>query len=611
MRNPLAAPAWMLLLGALACSGKVRTTEVPPALSVSPATLDFGLAAVGSSAQAVLSLQAQTNAPVEIAHIAIVDESAAAFTVSAAPSQVPGSGSTELTVTFAPAAVQSYTAKLVIQSNDASRPSQEVALTGRGGERALSVSLEDPPGATAVLATDGGLGVSFIEPFGGSSGTAWPQVLIANAGSVGANLTGFHFSHGDAGFFLPTLPTVPQSIAPEQVRALELAFAPPAGNASSTLSDALTLEFDDARLPSVTLALNAEVALDQPPTACAFIDSAQELDGTVQHAAVGPVQVEPGARVQLTAFADDLGDAGNPACSYDPEDGRTNLAFRWSVASAPPGSRAGFSAPGDPRPVFVPDLAGDYSLAVQVQDAQGASATASVSFSAAPLEDLTAVLTWPGQPQVDLDLHLVRPGGRPFASADDISSLTLDGGHDWGALADPTDNPHFSGDDQGDGDLLESTWLNRPQDGCLQDGGCSYGVWVHYFQDRRALDGGSCGQTACLEGLPCGCNGGDVCEPGPGGATCAAPVTPQVEIFLKGQSAPALTVPLDLLELPSPCFTWHAVDVSWWSDGGVAVLAASGDGGAVAYWGDHTNTIRECVPGAGGYAPSSPPLLQP
>jgi hypothetical protein len=437
-------------------------------------------------------------------------------------------------------------------------------------------------------------------------------VLISNTGGIAANLTGFRFLRGDAGFFLPTVPVLPQAVAPEQTRALEVAFAAPAGNTATQLVDALTLTFDDPALPEATIALSATVTPNLPPVACAVVVSAQELDGTIQHATSGTVAIEPGARAGLSAFGEEAGDAGDPACSYDPEAGRNGLGFSWSVAAAPAGSTAAFSTPTDPRPTFVPDLPGDYRLQLRVQDAQGASATADLSFTAAPLEDLTVKLSWPGQPQIDLDLHLVRPGGAPFQATDDVSSLTADAGHDWGTPADPTDNPHFSGDDVGDGQLAESVWLDRPQDGCLGDGGCAYGVWVHEFQDRRAPTGAGCGQTACFEGTACGCTGaGEVCEPGPNGASCATGAAPRLEVFLKGQVAPALSIPIApaTVMLPGPCFTWHALEIAVRPDGGVGAMAQPGDGGDVQYWGSHADTQRECEAGAGGYAPTSPPLL--
>ena len=607
--------ALLLLVLTAACSGNKKATGVPASLQLDPASLAFHVVAVGASSPLTLTLNAQTASPVLLTSATVSDSgdgSASAFAVGNVPSQVPSNGSATLTVNFAPTSVRSYAATLTVKSNDADRPTQTVTLTGSGGSRAVIVTLEDPAGASAIL-SDGGLSIDFQEPPGGTSGIAWPEVLMSNTGVVAANLTGFSLANGDAGFFLPTVPTLPQVLGPEQTKTLQVAFAPPTGNTASHLTDSLTLTFDDPNLPTATINLAAEVSPNTPPVACAWVQSAQELDGTINVTDGGSVPpIEPGSLVQFTAFSTDFAPAQTPGCSSDAEDPQSALALQWAINSAPAGSHASLQAPSTAHPTFTPDVPGAYDIGLRVQDTQGASATADVQFTAAPLEDVTVKLLWPNQPLVDLDLHFVRPGGRPFQVGDDVSSLTADAGRDWGTPGDPTDDPRFSGDDVGDGALQESVWLDRPQDGCLGDGGCSYGVWVHYFQDRRATDGGSCGTSACFEGTACGCAGANqVCEPGASGGACATEVEPQVAIFLKGQIAPAVTVPLSTLLLPSPCFTWHALELSFLADGGLGTVSNPGDGGDVEYWGDHTNAIRECAAGAGGYAPTSPPLLSP
>jgi hypothetical protein len=136
---------------------------------------------------------------------------------------------------------------------------------------------------------------------------------------------------------------------------------------------------------------------------------------------------------------------------------------------------------------------------------------------------------------------------------------------------------------------------------------------MHYYQDNRALAGAaSCGGGGCTEGQACGCSGGQACEPDPiQTGVCAPPADPTVSISLRGDTAPAALVPVppDLLNLASPCFAWHALDVSWSADGGVAIQAA-GDGGLIQYWGDHTDATRQCAEPAGGWAPRSPPTFQ-
>ena len=208
----------LLALGGVACSGTKKATEVPASLALDPTSLAFKTVAVGEGVELPISLHAQTASPVSVLEMKVTDPgdgSAAAFGLAAPPQVVSGNDTATVTVRFAPTAVRNYAATLVITSNDADHPTQQVALTGSGATRAISISLEDPVGASAVLG-DGGASIAFVDPPGGASGIAWPQVLISNTGGIAANLTGFRFLHGDAGFFLPTVPVLPQAVAPEQ-----------------------------------------------------------------------------------------------------------------------------------------------------------------------------------------------------------------------------------------------------------------------------------------------------------------------------------------------------------------------------------------------------------
>jgi hypothetical protein len=617
-----------LLLALSACSGN-KTHKVPSSLSISPSSLDFHVVAIGHSAQQTLTLSSVTPAPVNISSYSIADDvagSASAFSLSSKPTGVDAEGSTTVTVTFTPTTVQNYSAHLIIVSDDADHPQQTVALSGHGINEEVEVSLEAPTNCTAQINIDGGLSIDFGLVPADTSQVIWPNVLLENAGAAPAQLTGFHFD-SDGGFYFPEPPTLPQTIGPSQTRSLPIAFQPPTSAGPTQFSGSVTFDFDDPATPHATIQLAAEVHTNLPPVVCAGIQSAEELDGTTNVAtALGAaVPVEPGALVQLTAFADDVADAGSPACTFDPEDGRTNLVYAWSIPEAPAGSQATIAMPASGRTTFIPDQPGHYRIHLDVNDAQGAvgqpitPGAADVIFDAAPLADLTVRASWTNFPHVDLDLHFVKPGGTLFDPASDLFSLDSDGGHDWGTLGDPTDDPHFSGDDQGNGLLDESTRMNRPQDGCLPDGGCNYGVWVHYYQDHRDLSSASsCGGASCHEGDTCGCASGMSCEPNPGTTgACASWVSPRVDIYFKGQITPALSVPLPAdtnpAELFSPCFTWHAANVYWpTADGGMALSVSNTDGGPdVEYWGAQTDATRQCTPGPGGWSETSPPLLSP
>ena len=135
------------------------------------------------------------------------------------------------------------------------------------------------------------------------------------------------------------------------------------------------LGFDDPKRPSVTIDLRALPSVAQPPTVCAGIAAAQELDGSTQTPAHlgAAVPTEPGAHLQLTAFADDVADAGPNPCTSDPVFGRAELQFQWKVTQAPSGSLAQPETPTQPRTTFTPDLAGAYALTLTATDPAGLS----------------------------------------------------------------------------------------------------------------------------------------------------------------------------------------------------------------------------------------------
>lgn len=96
--------------------------------------------------------------------------------------------------------------------------------------------------------------------------------------------------------------------------------------------------------------------------------------------------------------------------------------------------------------------------------------------------DLSAFVFWDTD-LTDVDLHLVRPGGAPFAAGDCYAQQPAP---DWGAPGDTSDDPFLDRDDF-DGRGPENINLTSAGPG-------SYEVFVHYYADNRI--GGS---TASVE----------------------------------------------------------------------------------------------------------------
>src|SRR5205823_1752039 len=116
--------------------------------------------------------------------------------------------------------------------------------------------------------------------------------------------------------------------------------------------------------------------------------------------------VRPGDVVELSAFST----ADATTCTTDPEDQRVALTYAWSLTSAPPGPAPALSGETTPTPRFVPLATGTYQLRLTVRDYQSNAATADLTLLVAVKHDLVAQLSWSGFSQVDLDVHLVRPG---------------------------------------------------------------------------------------------------------------------------------------------------------------------------------------------------------
>ena len=199
---------------------------------------------------------------------------------------------------------------------------------------------------------------------------------------------------------------------------------------------------------------------------------------------------------------------GSPSIDSDGPANRP-VEYRWTVTSRPDGSGSqplesfvdlvdpSSGGPEDdpttPNAVFWADLAGTYTLELQVTDNLGLSSetcgrAALVQIVAVPDDDVHVQLIWrtPADEDetdddgTDLDLHMLRPGVGEFRnrwfSLDDVWFENF--GPDWGTAQDPTDDPVIDIDDI-NGAGPENTNLNLPERTADRDFG--YVVGVHYY----------------------------------------------------------------------------------------------------------------------------------
>ncbi|MCB2204132.1 choice-of-anchor D domain-containing protein [bacterium] len=106
-----------------------------PEIAVSPASLDFGTVATTLTKKLNVEVENISDAAVRLRTATIVGPDAAAFSAVFSGSTLLYHGEkSRVEVSFAPSELRSYSAELVISSNDVSTPEHRIALTGKGLE---------------------------------------------------------------------------------------------------------------------------------------------------------------------------------------------------------------------------------------------------------------------------------------------------------------------------------------------------------------------------------------------------------------------------------------------------------------------------------------------
>jgi hypothetical protein len=650
-----------LLLATAGCRCGPTVNQVPPSLGAAPVGLDFGAVKLGQAKTLTVRLEARTRAEVVFSSIALEGAGAAAYRLGTTPASLEPNGSATFSVTFTPTAVAGYTAAVAIASNDPDRPVTRVALVGEGALPKLELTPECAAArgcvGTAVVtppSIDFGaepfMRLSMIDP------TRLPSVTVVNAGSVDLEVSSARFEGNDAAAFSfagnAMFPAGGLTLGPAEGRNFAIRFSP-TSEAQATYAAELVVESDDPDEAVVRVALTGTLRPNQPPVVCANLvrvvpqiagDAPRDYATAAEWASLIPPpssgydfrstrDVRPDELVQFSALSD-LADPSR--CTTDPEDGRMGLAFSWQLVSAPAGAEnLALAGAATPQLQLRPLVTGEYTLRLSVRDARMAETSVTLTFAVALKQDFVAQLRWPGAAGVDLDLHLVRPSamtpGDPFSGvfspftggASGKTSGDLNGyarrqrdanvlagfDFDWG-LPGASDDPRLNVDDRGDGQLLENVSLNFPEnDPLCATTACTYGVYVHVFNDARAhmsppaciVDGG----VGCQDGEACSCAGEQRCvaESAPvgvvptGAGKCYPAAKPTVQLFFRGSPTPAHVIPLegltppDAVLLAAPCTMWHVADVAWpprsaigsLPDGGtpppvVTVIGADGTG---------------------------------
>lgn len=415
-----------LLVLALGCGNDQDLQKQYPAASATPEVLDFGEVAVEYSAYGTVEVINSGRATLELGTPELTGD-AAVFSLGELPETLNPDERATLDVGFLPPQLATYTATLVIPTNDPDHPNLPVTLTGVG------VEVPTPDIEVDPLSLDFGMVVP------GEAATSW--VTVSNAGD--GPLTISSLAQAGSGAFAVVGDLEGFTLAPDQSTNLVVLYAPTtdAGDNGS-----LTLYSDDPRDPEVVVTLLGNGGGDfQYPVA--VID--------------GPATAVPRETLELDGSG-----------SYDPNN-YVPLTYTWTLLETPEGSGATFIESGTDHAWLTTDLAGTYRVQLQVENTVGLrSAPAIYEVEAIPTDELHVELTW-NTSAADLDLHLLTSDGELFVKPYDCNYCNQN--PDWGTSAE-TDDPTLAIDDlYGWGP--ENIIIPAPADDY-------YYVKVHYFSDN-------------------------------------------------------------------------------------------------------------------------------
>jgi hypothetical protein len=216
--------------------------------------------------------------------------------------------------------------------------------------------------------------------------------------------------------------------------------------------------------------------------------TAEDADGFTDSCEVAVIGTETPPSVMCPAVVETTPLTATTVTGTAVDDGEIRSAG-WSVVGAPMGSNASAPRPADNvRTVFTPDIAGDYTLRLQVQDDSGHLAECSTIVRAISTEGLRVEIFWDTN-NTDMDTHLLHPDARTWNSnLDCYYGNCVGGGLSWSAPG-RADDPRLDIDDV-NGFGPENINITTPAPG-------TYRVGVHSYRgDGRVTVRIYCGGSA-------------------------------------------------------------------------------------------------------------------
>lgn len=394
----------LALLLSTACAPD-RTQTLLPRLMPLPEQLDFGSIPLLNEQRLELVLDNQGRGSLTVFSIH-VKEDARPFRVGTLPTEIARGSQASIELVFRPLTEEVHAATLVVQTDDPEHPTLEIPMTGVGATRA--VMEVDPPVLVFERTAEGS---ASVETF-----------TIRSLGNADLRIEDLGFTEESVGFSFvgsvntpAVVPTVGENGLPGQVR-LTVMYTPPPG-ATADAVGGVRIRNTDPDQPDFVLPIQAP--LNRAPVAVI--------------AEVG--EVAPGMTVTLDGSG-----------SHDP-DGDVPLSHAWTLVRKPPGAMATLLDPTAAVASLTLDplLPGEYEVALEVVDAQGARSLtpARLVLVARPAQDLLVELFW-NHAGTDLDLHLLDAPGSILLTSNDCHYANCTPAHaplDWGQRGVPQDDP--------------------------------------------------------------------------------------------------------------------------------------------------------------------------
>ena len=416
-------------MGFVGCTGnETKVNQLTPDLAVSVDELDFGEYKAGETLTQNIQLINAGQATLTVDSIEIVSAVEGVFTVQEVPESLGLQEVYDLAIDFTPVDLESYTADLVIQSNDDENPEYTVSLTGIGGlgplpDIALSTEIVDF-GAVAT----GEESILFL--------------TVRNDGDAELNIS--QTEQTGSGSFSLLTDLDGQTLPAGSETSVVVAYTP-----VQDIGDQgdFIIYSDDHDEPEVSVLLvgngGGESTYPVASLAC-------------------PSNTLMGETVTVDG-----------ASSNDPSG--LELTYEWSALQIPVGSNASLQLSASETSVDVDlDVAGTYQVGLIVENSIGQrSPQAECLWTVEPVADVYAELSWTDS-QADFDLHMTTIEDGLFLFESDCCWCNSE--PNWSSTADA--NPVLLSDSE-DGSVAERIEILSAEDG-------EYYFRVHYFSDNGA-----------------------------------------------------------------------------------------------------------------------------